>query len=263
MNKTKIEWCDFTFNPIVGCTNGCSYCYARRMAARGLWGCDKCKAFTPHLHPERIGEPEKLRKPARIFVCSMGEIFDPAIGVHDTQYVIGRAAWPSTNQRHLFLILTKQSQIGYERLHGKEGSYWFGGGDYLPNVWVGASVDGVDQGVTDYRCERLHRLAGNGWHTFLSAEPLLGEVLLHGDPRCAACPQWLIIGAQTGPGATPPKREWVDGLLKQAEALEMPVFLKDNLLRLFPDLPRLRWLPPMPEVAQFLLRAPACEERTR
>ena len=72
MNRTKIEWCDWTWNPIVGCSpasEGCANCYAAAIARRfGMpWG-------RPVFRPERLNEPQRVKKPGRIFVCSMSDI---------------------------------------------------------------------------------------------------------------------------------------------------------------------------------------------
>jgi protein gp37 len=70
MNHTKIEWTDLTVNPIVGCTNGCTYCYARKMAKRrGRNTC--CYDFKPHHHLERLNQIKPTQKPKKIFINSM------------------------------------------------------------------------------------------------------------------------------------------------------------------------------------------------
>ena len=102
MNKTKIEWCDSTWNPVTGCYHGCEYCYARRIACRfgdfstidgnivkvinantstPLYEVKyKVKSpypgkFTPTLHRYRLDEPVRWKKPRNIFVCSMADLF--------------------------------------------------------------------------------------------------------------------------------------------------------------------------------------------
>ena len=69
MNKTKIEWTDYTWNSITGCEYNCFYCYARRIAMRFNGH------FKPTFHPDRITQPHKLKKPSKIFVCSMVDLF--------------------------------------------------------------------------------------------------------------------------------------------------------------------------------------------
>lgn len=97
MNRTNIEWCDYTWNPVTGCLHGCSYCYARRMAKRfgkseGLPSRPPCDCqiglryiaqpgevfpagFIPTFYPGRLEEPKKVKKPSRIFTVSMGDLF--------------------------------------------------------------------------------------------------------------------------------------------------------------------------------------------
>ena len=69
MQKTKIEWCDMTWNPVTGCKLGCPYCYAAKLARR--FG----KSFEPEFHSERLAQPAQIKKPQNIFVCSMADLF--------------------------------------------------------------------------------------------------------------------------------------------------------------------------------------------
>ena len=81
LNKSAIEWCDLTWNPVVGCRNPCSktWCYAAALCKRFAkpWGRDPEDPFKPTLYPERLDAPMKLKKPSKIFVCSMGELWGP------------------------------------------------------------------------------------------------------------------------------------------------------------------------------------------
>ena len=69
MQKTKIEWCDYTWNPVVGCKHGCSYCYARKISTRFNGN------FEPTFYPKRLND-KMPKKPSKIFVCSMADLFD-------------------------------------------------------------------------------------------------------------------------------------------------------------------------------------------
>ena len=82
MNKTGIEWTDYSWNPITGCLNGCPFCYARKLAEgrlRGRAGYPEVKPFDPMFHPDRIDEPKHVKEPSWIFAVSMGDMFSPGI----------------------------------------------------------------------------------------------------------------------------------------------------------------------------------------
>jgi len=234
LNPTAIEWVvgpdgapGRTWNPIVGCSRGCSYCYARRIAKRFKHQCQQCHEFTPHLHPERLGDPAKRKKPTGIFVCSMGELFDPALPPVNTSAVLA-AMWEVP--RHRYYLLTKRPKRLVSRL----------GGMYAHDPWwVGTSVS--TQPEADERIPQLLKMRGDGdWPVlYASVEPLLGPVVL---PFCeplgisregvgypATNLDWVIIGAQTGPRSPVPDPAWVQALIDQCREANVPVFLKDNL----------------------------------
>ncbi len=219
MNRTKIEWTDFTWNPVTGCLHGCPYCYARRLA-KGLLK-HRYNGFKPTFWPERLHEPYKLKKPSKIFVCSMADLFGSWVP-QNWVWKIFRVIWDLPH--HQFQILTKApnnihaffpwpTSTSLERYQGK----------HLPNnLWLGTTVE--HQGAI----WRIRWIADPGVShqgpRFISFEPLIGPVypVLHDI-------DWIIIGAQTGPGAKPPKPEWVESIIKKADYLDIPVFLKDNL----------------------------------
>lgn len=204
MNRAKhtIGWCDWTWNPITGCKNNCSYCYARKIATRFKGTKAFPKGFEPTFHPERLEEPAKLKKPSKIFVCSMGEMFSNWI----PDEWIGRILTTiSENPKHIFQILTK---------FPRRAKVWV-----LPrNVWLGLTVDTADQ------IEELNDLLeANATVKFISFEPLLEEIDI--DLKGI---DWIIIGAQTNPIKLP-KKEWVYKIIAEAKGQNIPVFIKDNL----------------------------------
>lgn len=230
MNKTKIDYADYTWNPVTGCTRGCDFCYARRIAQRFGW------SFEPTFHPKRLEELWGCKRPSRILVCSMGELFDPGVLFDDVSRV-WKYMWLA--DRHTYLVLTKRPERMMEFVKeyvGKEQTVWW------DHVWLGVSV--TCQADADERIPLL--LQTPAAYRWVSAEPLLGEVDLsqwlaverlqmpwskHWTEQTGDVSRlnWVVVGAQTGPGAVPPRREWVQSIVDQCRAAGVPVFLKGNL----------------------------------
>ena len=99
MNKTKIDWADYTWNPFTGCKNDCEYCYARKISMRFKGH------FDPEFHTERLYQPQKLKKPSRIFVGSMGEI-----GYADVNGIERVIQTCKECPQHTFLFLTREPE---------------------------------------------------------------------------------------------------------------------------------------------------------
>lgn len=244
VSKT-IGWADRTWNPVTGCKHGCLYCYAARTAKRlvGRYGYPKDAPFAPTFHPDRLGEPAKEKTPRRIFVSSMGDLWGEWVPIFWQRYVVMVTLHCP---QHRFLFLTKNPG-GYRRDDWLEP-------DKLTNCWLGATV--TNQKDADKRVPELLETGGN---TYLSIEPLLGPVRLTDvdgndclgpahDQFWDAAPllrpahiAWLIIGCQTGPKAVYPQREWIDSLVSQADDAGVPVFVKSNITKLWPDLDRREW----------------------
>lgn len=202
MNRTKIEWCDFSYNPITGCRHGCRYCYARAMYRR--FG----HSFEPAFHPTRLSQPLRVRKPSRIFLGSVTDLCGP--GVED--------AWIEA----VIDVVRRTPQHTYQAL-SKAPERW-ARHDWPANVWLGATATDQAQwnraadGLRDAVLREPRRI------TFVSAEPLLSRI----DPG-QWMPHWLIIGAQTGPGGRQPEDEWVAHLESRAAEDRIAVFHKPNL----------------------------------
>lgn len=270
--SSKIEWTDATWNPVVGCTRvsaGCQNCYAERMANRlaqnpatpeyvglaenGRWtGVVKCL-------PERLGQPLRWRKPKRIFVNSMSDLFHEGVPCWMVDKVFAVMA---IRQQHSFMILTKRPGAMCAYVNGLKQRadeiaeaamtlpiYWPDADnqfDYvadmirrepLPNVWLGVSVE--NQQTADERIPWL--LKTPAAVRFVSCEPLLGPVDLSawiGDIplpmpfglRVSAPPDldWVIAGGETGPGARPAHPDWFRGLRDQCAAASVPFFFKKH-----------------------------------
>jgi len=210
VNRTRIEWCDYTWNPVTGCLTGCRYCYSRRMTARFHGD------FTPTFHADRLDQPLHQGRGARIFVCSMADLFGPWVPRLWIERILQtvRIVPEST-----FIFLTKWP----DRFQAAEVVF-------PPNCQVGVTLT---CGPGERTALRLHQLrdATGGGIRFASFEPLLGPLL----PQTAGLfwlhLQWLIIGALTGPGAKEqaPQPEWIQGILDATDQYGIPVFMKDNL----------------------------------
>jgi len=207
MNKTKIEYLDYTWSPTVGCEGiGCAVrkvCWAEAQAKRQKQRCELCYSFVPHVHWERFKQPLAVKKPSRIGVSFSGEFFSEQIAenVRASLYMIMEKC-----PQHSFIILTKQPQNVSENKPPK-------------NVWIGVSVN------TKKDLWRLSSLRDIETSVrIVSAEPLL-EDLTKIDLSGIG---WLIVGAQTRPYLEP-KEKWVWNLILEATAKKVPIFLKNNL----------------------------------
>ena len=218
--SSKIEWTESTWNPVRGCTRvseGCRFCYAERIAARfsgegmayeGL--AENTKAgprWTQEVQivPALLNEPLKWKKPRRIFVNSMSDLFHEKIELSFIQQVfdIMRRA-----DKHQFQVLTKRA----ERLLELNTEL-----QWAPNIWMGVSVE--DERVTD----RIDALRKTDAHIkFLSLEPLLGalpNLKLDGI-------DWVIVGGESGPGAREMKKKWVIDIREQCVDADVAFFFK-------------------------------------
>jgi len=209
MQRTKIEYLTHVWNPIHGCGRGCNYCWAtrmaRRLAAMGMRGYDAADPMKPTVHWERLGEPDRLVKPARIGVGFMGDLFDPQFGDSDIQTVIDTCA---NAPRHQSLFLTKQPA----RLR-----------DFNPwpsNCWVGVTATNDHTFVEALRQLKKVKAAVR----YISVEPMLGPVYWW--PMNQAI-SWVIIGGQTRPNR-PPETLWVRDLANRCALAAIPLFMKRN-----------------------------------
>jgi len=191
VNKTKIDWCDYTWNPVWGCRNNCPYCYARATARR--FGC----SFLPHWR-ERNFHRSMPKEPGRIFVNSMSEI------------AYWEQAWWAQvlrrireNPQHTFIFLTQSPEV-------------YTSFDFPENCWLGVTIT-FQQEIS----ERLFKIVGNV--CFASVEPIQEQM----DPHAFEDIDWVILGAETGnrKDRVIPPEEWIEPFLD----LKTPLFMKDNL----------------------------------
>lgn len=224
MNRTKIEWTDVSWNPVTGCTPvsaGCGNCYGRRMATRlrGRYGYPTDDPFRVTTHPERLEEPLHWKKPRRVFLCSMGDLFHADV---PRDFIVKVFEAAHRNPDHVYQFLTKRPERMAEVLRS-----WTSG--YAPgNWWMGTSCE--DQASADERIPRLLRCPARV--RFVSLEPLLGPVDLR-----KLCPgwvldhpeeyvDWVIVGGETGLGARPCHPDWVRSIRDQCAASGVPLFFK-------------------------------------
>lgn len=205
-----IEWTDATWNPVTGCTKisqGCAHCYAETFAERwrGIPGHPYEQGFDIRLWPERLDLPLRWKKPRRIFVNSMSDLFHEAVpeyfvrAVFDTMRLV---------RRHTFQVLTKRAkrmaQLSREVIWPR-------------NVWAGVSIENV---ATLWRGDCLREVPATV--RFLSLEPLL-EPLPALDLRGI---HWVIVGGESGPGARPILADWVRDIRDRCVAARVPFFFK-------------------------------------
>ena len=214
---TGIEWTESTWNPTTGCSKvsaGCANCYADALSSRlRAMGVAKYAAgFAFKQHDSEVGRPLRWRRPRRIFVNSMSDLFheqadDAFVGrCFDTMV---RARW------HTYQVLTKRPgrmsdfSARFENLCGFR---------VPPHVWLGTSVeDGRAAGrIAELRRARCHV-------RFVSFEPLIGEIPRGTDLRGI---DWAIIGGESGPGHRPVRPEWVDSLVGMCRRAGAAVFFK-------------------------------------
>ena len=224
---TKIEWCEESWNPVTGCTKiseGCKNCYAERMAKRlaGRFGYPKDNPFQVTLHPDRLNQPIKWKKPRYIFVCSMSDLFQPDVPKWFLDRVFDRICYDDI-LHHKFLILTKRPMRAYEYFES-----WFD--SRLPdNVWFGVSVE--NQKTADERIPKLLQISAK--IKFISIEPILGMVELRRafgseGPRQTYIEQldWIIVGGESGPHARPMHPDWVRKVRDDCIQTRVPFFFK-------------------------------------
>lgn len=270
--RTKIDWCDSTWNPVTGCFHECEYCYARRIAQRFGGAsethnnecCHECQweteadgtvhvldeplydpdmsrnapypfEFDPTFHRYRLDEPARWTKPRTIFVCSMADLFGEWVPDEWIKAVFDaceKAPW------HRYIFLTKNPS----------------------RLMLMAAAKEVEDGEK-YRPEDMQKIKGHtplpkhdnwwfgstldnkdarrfqwwGYHSFISIEPLT-EFMDVGLGSFGS-DEWVIIGAETGnrKDKVIPKREWVDNIVETASITDMKVFMKGSLRDLMGD----------------------------
>jgi protein gp37 len=216
MNKTKIEWTDYSWNPITGCEHGCWYCYANKLFTRFH------RSFKPTFHPERLLEVRLLKKSAKIFVCSVSDLFAPWIPEEWRDEVLAEVI--CSEIPHTFQLLTKNPERIPRDLAFPE------------NVWIGTTVTG--EGDDWKNIEAMRSVRAN---RFVSFEPLLGELDFSLHPLDEI--DWVIVGKLTGSKKVKLKFSWLASIMDETARVGIPLFMKNNLRQSFPNLRLLQEFP--------------------
>lgn len=230
--STTIEWAERVWNPTRGCSRvspGCRGCYAERMAIRqsrpgkAYEGLVRSTPNGPRwtgvvrLVGEALEVPLHWRKPRRIFVNSMSDLFHEALSFEQVDRVVDvmlRA------RQHQYLILTKRADrmAEYVRDRSQRGIDF----EAHPQIWFGTSVESQEY---VWRAEAIADLpVGVRW---LSCEPLLGPLDLSGVLGTDRI-NWIVTGGESGPGARPMDADWVRSIRDQCLAAGVPFFHKQN-----------------------------------
>lgn len=207
--KTGIEWTESTWNPVTGCSKiseGCKNCYAEKMARRlQAMGIKRYRnGFRVTVHPDLIGEPLRWKKPRKIFVNSMSDLFHPEV---PDEFI--RRVFETMNRasHHIFQVLTKRP----ERLAAMAHQL-----NWTSNIWMGTSVENMR--VIE-RVDHLRKVPARV--RFLSCEPLLGPLRINLDGI-----HWVIVGGESGPGARPIDGQWVREIRDQCVKENVAFFFK-------------------------------------
>lgn len=251
--KTKVDWCDSTWNPVTGCLHGCEYCYARKIAER-FRGCIL----------DLVGDSVVVRDG-----CGKGPIYElnnPVSKVDGIDPVLGSrvskapypfsfsptfhryrldipARWTKPRNifvcsmadlfgdwvpdewieqvfkaceaapQHRYLFLTKNPKR-YVGLYAK---------NILPTgkgYWYGTTVTSPEQPFF------YSNVPDDNPHTFVSIEPIMGSF-----GKIKNRPDWVIVGAETGnrKGKVAPRKEWIDGIADECKRCRTPIFMKESL----------------------------------
>ncbi|QDH92849.1 hypothetical protein KNU62_gp64 [Gordonia phage Bakery] len=244
-DRTGIEWTDATWNPVTGCTKvsaGCDHCYAETLAERfrGTAGHYFENGFDVQLRENKLREPLGWRKPRKVFVNSMSDLFHDAV---PDEYISRVFAMMALTPQHTYQVLTKR----HARMRAllsvpdllRDYPFWevLDHRWPLPNVWLGVSTE--NQQWAEIRIPAL--LDTPAAVRFISAEPLLGPVRLcccitagpdlegpsefcwmHGRSSL----DWVIVGGESGRGARPMHPQWARDIRDQCVAAGVPFLFK-------------------------------------
>lgn len=258
--KTKIDWCDSTWNPVTGCRYNCTYCYARKIAERfggvnyedelenryGEYDVVRLHAeedvheldrpiadfysgkkapypweFDPTFHRYKLDEPKHWKKPRNIFVCSMADLFGEWVPDEWIKEVFKAC---EAAPQHRYLFLTKNPKR-FKMLREN--------GIKLPkDCWIGTSVSKDEEEANQYTGRT--RYISDNWDTtskwFVSVEPILERMSRNSLENLTAM-HWVIVGAETGrrDERVIPEKKWIDEIAEECKRCGTPIFMKESL----------------------------------
>lgn len=231
---SKIEWTEKTWNPVTGCTKisvGCKNCYAETLISRfgDVWNRKNGRKFEVEMHPSRFTLPFLWKKPSKIFVCSMSDLFHLEVSF-DTIEAIFRTML--NTPQHTYYILTKRP----ERMRSAIAAGLTDNSKPLPNVWLGVTAENQEQ--ADKRIPILLQIPAA--KRFVSLEPLLSPISFR---WCEWEPvrdrnhldglrklDWIITGAESGPKRRPFNEQWVTDIKNQCVEAGVPFFYKQGVV---------------------------------
>ena len=210
--NSKIEWCDHTFNPWIGCTKvspACDNCYAEAMMdtryGRVRWGSGEQRIRTSAANwrlPYKWNNAAPLNKPRPfVFCASLADVFDNEV--------------PGEWRRDLFAMISETPNLVWLLLTKRVGNVLkmtYEANTILPrNVAIGATM--ADQEEYDRDRMKLARVkeVARPLFTFGSFEPLLGPIILD-----RHAPDWIIVGGESGGNARPMSLDWARSLKRQS-----------------------------------------------
>lgn len=193
MAESNIEWTDVTWNPTTGCSKiseGCRNCYAERMAKRlqAMGNPRYVNGFKPTVHEDALQMPYTWKKPRKVFVNSMSDLYHELI---PDEFIMKVFRVMNDTPLHTYQILTKRPE---RMLEISSKLTW------TPNIWQGVTVED-NQAI--YRIELLRKIPAAV--RFLSCEPLLERI----EDLPLEGIHWVIVGGESGPGARKMKEDWV------------------------------------------------------
>jgi len=252
MTDSKISWATKSYNPIRGCdpiSPGCDNCYASRMAHRFMNPKSPWKGLVDEETAEWNGRvvfdeksldlPRRWRKPQRIFVCSMSDLFSKKVPDSWIRRVFSVMI---ANAHHTYLVLTKRANRMKNFLTMHEGDQY----KHWPHIWLGVTAE--NQAYANYRIRKLIQVPAV--NRFVSVEPMLGPIDMEPELDSGKI-HWVVCGGESGAGHRKMEEAWALDLMDQCESTRVPFHFKQHSGPRPGWKPELdgvehRWVPPLP-----------------